>query len=76
MTKNIQFHNRFFCVSSVTDSFNRVILHKERFVDSLKENVRKKKTHGRPYSTYQHGEGVVSSAWVPVQTPRYCSVSG
>lgn len=77
MTKNIQFHNLFFfCVSSVTDSFNRVILHKERFIDSVKVNVRKKKKHGRPYCTYQHGEGVVSSAWVPVQTPRYCSVSG
>lgn len=44
MTKNIQFHNRFFfCVSGVTDSFNRVILHKERFIDSVKVNVRKKK---------------------------------
>lgn len=42
MTKNIQIHHRFFCVSSVTDSFNRVILHKERFIDSVKVNVRKK----------------------------------
>lgn len=42
MTKKIQFHNRFcfgffFCVSSVTDSVNRIILHQERFIDSLKE---------------------------------------
>lgn len=77
MTKTIQFLNLFFCVSSVTDSFNRVILHKERFIDSMKVNLRKKNPmDDRPYSTYQHGEGVVSSAWVPVQTPRYCSVSG
>lgn len=70
MTKKIQFHNRFcfggvFCVSSVTDSVNRIILHQERFIDSLKENLRKKTPFDRPVHTN------MTKAWSPRRRSLY-----